>query len=93
MSCQQFATAPELRRLAHFDAYRLSCAALNSAPSKTVILDLSGVEEMTTSAFARLILLRRQLRRQGRDVVIKGLRGRAARLYEINRLDRILPRS
>jgi ABC-type transporter Mla MlaB component len=54
---------------------------------------MSGVEEVTTSAFARLVLLRRELRRQGRDLKLVGLRARAEKLYEINRLSQVLPRS
>jgi anti-anti-sigma factor len=93
MFCQELAIAPDTRCFAHRDAHRLSRTALLDAPyAKTVVVDLSGVEEMTTSAFARLILLRRQLLRQGRDLRLVGLRARAARLYEINRLEHVLPR-
>ena len=59
--------------------------------ARTVVIDMSAVEEATTSAFARLVLLRRELRRAGRDLRITGLRDRAARLYEISRLDTVLP--
>jgi anti-anti-sigma regulatory factor len=94
MLSQEFAFVPQSGCFAHWDAYRLSTLALREAPqSPTIVVDLSSVEEITTSAFARLILLRRQLLRQGRDLRLTGLHARAARHYEINRLQKVLPQS
>lgn len=74
----------------HRDACRVCEAALRAA-ARTVILDLSAAHDATTSAFARLVLLRRRLLRGGRDLRLKGLSDRAARLYEVSRLDFVLP--
>jgi ABC-type transporter Mla MlaB component len=97
MVCQAVALSSGSRCFAHRDAYKLFDEALRGArldaSGGTVILDMSGVEEVTTSAFARLVLLRRELRRQGRDLKLIGLRARAEKLYEINRLNQVLPRS
>lgn len=57
-----------------------------------VCLDLAETTDTTTAALAKLIVLRRDLLRTGRDLRIIGLAGRAQGVYEISRLDRILPR-
>ncbi len=97
MVCQAVAQFSASGCFAHRDADRLFDQALHGARAErsgsTVIIDMSGVEEVTTSAFARLVLLRRELRRQGRDLKLIGLRARAEKLYEINRLNQVLPRS
>ena len=92
MFARDFAIAPKIRCLAHRDAYRIWNTALVSAGDQTITLDLSDVEEITTSAFARLVLLRRELRRNGGDLQLMGLHDLAERLYEVNRLDGVLPR-
>jgi hypothetical protein len=74
----------------HREACRV-CDAAVRARAHTVIVDLAAARDATTSAFARLVLLRRRLLRCGRDLRIKGLSDRAARLYEVSRLDLILP--
>ena len=84
--------APKVRRLAHVEACRVFDRAVRAPQIGTVILDMRNVEEATTSAFARLILLRRELLRRGRDLRLMGLRGNAAKLYEISRLETVLPR-
>jgi anti-anti-sigma factor len=58
---------------------------------KTIIIDLTQVRDATTAAFAQLVLLRRSLLRSGRDLRLMGLRERAARVYEVNRLAEVLP--
>ena len=97
MVCQASTFRSDSRCFAHGDASELFDAALHAAKvhprGGTVVIDMSGVEEMTTSALARLVLLRRELRRQGRDLKLIGLRSRAEKLYEINRLTAVLPRS
>ena len=69
---------------------RVSDAALRAA-ARTIVVDLSHARDATTSAFARLVLLRRYLLRTGRDLRLTGLSDRAARLYEVSRLHRVLP--
>lgn len=78
--------------LTHREAAGLFERALRAASSAaTVVIDLSRVSDATTSAFARLVLLRRELRRRGADLCLRGLRGRAALLYQLNRLNEVLP--
>jgi len=60
--------------------------------AKTVLLDLTEAARISTAALARLILLRRRLLRSGRDLRICGLRDQADALYQITRMERILPR-
>ncbi len=69
----------------------MSERALRARDVSRVIIDLINVHEVTSSAFARLVLLRRELLRRGQDLRITGMHGRAARLYEIMRLARVLP--
>jgi anti-anti-sigma regulatory factor len=78
---------------AHREACHIFDRAVHSTDPKTVVIDMSGVADATTSAFARLVLLRRELRRHGRDLRLTGLRDRAAKLYEISRLETVLPKA
>jgi anti-anti-sigma regulatory factor len=72
------------------DACRIFDTAVQ-APGQTVVVDLRNAEYATTSAFARLVLLRRALLQEGRDLYLKGLRDRTATIYQISRLDQVLP--
>jgi anti-anti-sigma factor len=96
MVCQGSVFRSDSRCFKHCDASELFDAALLAAKAHprggNVVIDMSGVEDMTTSALARLVLLRRELRRQGRDLKLIGLRSRAEKLYQINRLALVLPR-
>jgi len=56
-----------------------------------VVIDLRFAREVTTAAFARLVLLRRGLRAQGRDLLLTNLGPRAANLFHVNRLATVLP--
>ena len=78
-------------RFSHADACRLACMASTSG-AQTIILDMSEVLDATTAAFARLVLLRRELLQRGRDLRLAALRGQPAKLLEVHRLDGILPR-
>jgi anti-anti-sigma regulatory factor len=91
MFCQSFAICPQTPRLAHPEAFQLSGRALQASTPALVVLDLSSVADITTAAFARLILLRRELRRRGSDLRLSGLQGRGAKLYAISRLQSVLP--
>jgi anti-anti-sigma regulatory factor len=77
-------------RLSHAEACRLSGLAARSV-ADTVVIDMSGSPDASTAAFARLVLLRRELLQSGRDVRITGLRQRARQLFEVHRLDSVLP--
>ena len=52
---------------------------------------MTQCDDASTAAFARLILLRRELLKTGRDVQIVGLKARAGRLFEVHRLEAVLP--
>ena len=77
-------------RLNHAEACRLAGLAAR-AVAKTVVIDMSASPDASTAAFARLVLLRRELLKVGRDVQITGLRERARQLFEVHRLDNVLP--
>jgi ABC-type transporter Mla MlaB component len=79
------------RCFAHPEACRISDHVVDIPQLRTVVIDMSDMADATTSAFARLVLLRRELRRHGRDLRLRGLRDRAAKLYEISRLETVLP--
>jgi anti-anti-sigma regulatory factor len=78
-------------KFSHHDAQRIYRDALRGRGVRTIIIDLGRAREATTSAFARLVLLRRALRQAGSDLQLIGLRGKAALLYEVNRLAAVLP--
>lgn len=82
----------EAEDFSHEHAERLSQTATSRRNARWVVIDLAKAEQATTSAFARLVLLRRSLLADGRDLRLANLRSRAAGLYEVNRLDTILPR-
>ncbi len=91
MTCHEVAIVHEAERFSHRDACRIFDLVMNSRRAQTIVIDLNRVREATTSAFARLVLLRRYLLKRGRDLRLVGLRDRAAHLYEINRLESVLP--
>ena len=92
-SHQQVAIVPASRSLSHSDVCRIADFVLGQGRARTVVIDLKHTVEATTSAFARLVLLRRLLLRSGRDLRLINLRDRAASLYQINRLAGVLPSS
>lgn len=91
MVASRSAILPAAERLTHEEAARLAQLATRSA-AQTVVLDVSRCADASTSAFARLILLRRELLQAGRDVWLAGLCGRAESLFEVHRLESVLPR-
>lgn len=78
-------------RLNHAEACRIADKA-TACGAQTIVLDLGGCCEAATSAFARLVLLRRDLLEAGRDIRLAGLQGQPARLFEVHRLEKVLPR-
>lgn len=88
---QQFEVVPQSHCFAHRDAWQIFNYVLRGGSARTVTIDLSSADDATTSAFARLVLLRRELLRRGGDLRLCGLRCRAARLYQVSRLDHVLP--
>ena len=75
----------------HTEACRIADAVLKLAADRTIVIDLKNVVDATTSALARLVLLRRLLLKTGRDLRLINLRERAASLYQVNRLAGVLP--
>ena len=78
-------------------SYDRACDIANQAVvaggNDTIHIGLHRVMETTTAALARLIALRCNLRRSGRDLRIAGLHGQPENLYEFNRMTSLLPRN
>lgn len=91
MVASRSAILPAAGRLSHEEACRLAGLAVRSV-ARTVVLDLSHCRDASTSAFARIVLLRRELLQVDRDVWLAGLCGQPASLFEVHRLDAVLPR-
>lgn len=90
MAASQSIILQAAKSFSHAEACRLSEKAA-ARGTRTVVIDLSDCREASTSAFARIVLLRRELLEAGRDVCLAGLHGQPARLFEVHRLDGILP--
>ena len=88
---QHLALVPAATSLSHFDACKIAQLALRDRQARTVIVDLKNVFDATTSAFARLVLLRRRLLEAGRDLRLINLHDRTASVYQVNRLAGVLP--
>ena len=84
---------PKAGCFCHEDAKSISRQVLRRDRSQTVVIDLSYANDATTAGFATLVLLRRQLLQQGRDLRVVGLRERARYVYSISRLTDVLPSS
>lgn len=78
-------------RFSHEDARAIYRWALRGETARTVVIDLSHATDATTAAFATLVLLRRQLLRDGRDLRVSGLRERAHHVFNLSRLHAVLP--
>jgi ABC-type transporter Mla MlaB component len=76
----------------HENALSVTDWALNCSDAQVVVIDLSRIVDTTTAALAAIILLRRTLMGRGRDLHLAGLSGRPLQLYQVNRLDAVLPR-
>ena len=82
---------PHAERFSHDEACRVARAAMVRQRFDTIVIDLRYAREVTTAAFARLVLLRRTLRAAGKDLRLANLHDRAANLYQVNRLMSVLP--
>ena len=88
----------------HADACRLSrrilqsfgvntlATATSSSRSNAIVIDLSRAIDASTAAFAHLVVLRSTLLKHAADLHLTGLRDRAQKIYEVNRLTEVLPR-
>jgi hypothetical protein len=79
------------RTFTHDLARAVTRWALRPGRSAQVVIDFSHAADATTAAFAGLVLLRRKLLAQGRDLRLDGLSGRAYQVYTVNRLESVLP--
>lgn len=91
MVASQSTIIPTADRLTHEEACRL-CGLAYPSSAQTIVLDFGKCYDASTAGFARLVLLRRALLAVGRDIWIAGLHDRPAHLFEVHRLDSILPR-
>jgi anti-anti-sigma regulatory factor len=91
MVASQSTILPAAAFLSHAEAARLASLATRLSENPVVLLDLSRCERASTAAFARLVLLRRALMANGRDLRLAGLHDQPARLFEVHRLDGVLP--
>jgi len=90
MCVTQTVTVRASARLHHIDAAWLSETAVRGE-GQLVVIEMGGVRDASTAAFARLVLLRRELLAGGRDLRLAGLSGRAASIFEVHRLQSVLP--
>jgi anti-anti-sigma regulatory factor len=90
-SALPLAVVPKCPRFSHEHADAISRWALGRGSARTVVIDLSYATDATTAAFATLVLLRRRLLRDGRDLRVEGLRDRAQHVFNVNRLHAVLP--
>lgn len=81
----------QVKELSHQAAEDLCSLVGTHEFGRTVVLDLNATEDASTAAFARLVILRRDLLKKGRDLRLSGLRDRAASIYRISRLNSVLP--
>jgi len=80
-----------LSHMSYHDAVDIAKNVRCGGTSETVLLDLAQTTETTTAALARLIVLRRKLRRSGCDLRLLHLHGSARQVYEVNRMGLLLP--
>jgi len=79
--------------LSYSGACEISNRASDVRSGANIRIELDRVVDTTTAALARLVLLRRDLRRAGRDLRIAGLHGQPKELYEFNRMASLLPQN
>ena len=60
-------------------------------PKRRFCIDFSGCLDTTMQALAQLVVLRRHLLGLGCDLTMTGLQGRARSVYDVNRLQAVLP--
>ena len=83
--------AADSASFSHQDADAVSRLAVANGNAKRVVIDMDMAHIATTSAFARLVLLRRSLLKTGRDLRLVHLHDQVASLYEMFRLAEVLP--
>jgi hypothetical protein len=91
MLVQEFSIVVTADTFEHAHVQRVERIAMITTSAKLIILDLSRAHDATIAAFADLILLRRRLLDEGRDLRLFGLHDRAEKVYHVNRLNEVLP--
>ncbi len=61
------------------------------AASSNVLVDLHQARQATVAGMARLVALRKELLRQGRDLCVTPPVGQAGQIYEVCRFQSLLP--
>ena len=78
--------------LSYPDAVAIARSVYMNRQANLILLDLAQAPMTTTAALAMLVQLRRWLLSQGGDLRLAGLCGRAEAMWELCRLERVLPR-
>lgn len=81
------------QHLTYADACRIAVSLASGRKARLIRLDLGQAAETTTGALARLVRLRASLLQNGGDLCVADLRGHAKGLYEIHRMERLLPQT
>ena len=90
-SVSPYLIVPKAPQFSHEHADAISKWVLGRHTAHTVVVDLSHATDATTAAFATLVVLRKRLLRDGRDLRVAGLRERAEHVFRLNRLQEVLP--
>jgi ABC-type transporter Mla MlaB component len=77
--------------LTYADARGIARRALGLSQTPVVCVNLEQTVDTSTGALARLVLLRSDLLKGGRDLRLVGLGGRARALYEIHHMETLVP--
>jgi hypothetical protein len=93
MVASQMTISCDCDRLSYDRACDIANQALVVGGNDTIHIGLHLVAKTTTAALARLIVLRCNLRKSGRDLMIAGLHGQTKKLYDFNRMASLLPQN
>jgi anti-anti-sigma regulatory factor len=79
--------------LSYADSDRIARKAIESRDCRTVLVNIGNARVASTAALAKLVVLRRELLKSGRDMRLVGLAEQPQQLRRICRLDTVLPTS
>jgi len=88
---REIAIVPDAGSLSHGEACRIAEVAIRRSDAETIVIVSERIEDPPPPASPRLVLLRRVLLKAGRDLRLVNLRDRAAHLFDITRLESVLP--
>ena len=72
-----------------FDGFKALLALLDGEGARGMVLDLSAVEFMDSTALGMVLLLQDKARSRGANFSLQGVKGQVKRLFEIVKLDNI----